>query len=111
VSSTEPGLDRHDWQTEWEQLEPLVTDSPIEALPELDALVERMLQERGYPVEVPEDDVEARLVDEPEILAEFVVAREVARAVDRGEDVDPGDVGQAIGSYRSLYEFLLQNSA
>ena len=104
----EPGLDRHEWETEWQQLEPLVVDSPIEALPELDDLVERMMRERGYPVEVPNEDLEARLVDEPEILAEFLSAREVARAVDRGDDIDPGDVGQAIGSYRSLYEFLLE---
>ena len=30
----EPGLDQHDWESEWQLLEPLVRDSPAEALPE-----------------------------------------------------------------------------
>ena len=33
---SEPGLDRHEWETEWEQLEPDLEDSPSEALNELD---------------------------------------------------------------------------
>ena len=43
----EPGLDRHEWETEWQALEPLVVDSPAEALPEVDRLVGRMLAERA----------------------------------------------------------------
>ena len=43
----EPGLDRHEWETEWQALEPQVEDSPAEALPELDKLIERMLVEQG----------------------------------------------------------------
>jgi hypothetical protein len=99
----EPGIDRHEWETEWEALEPLVVDSPAEALPELDALVERMMVESGYPV----DEEGGREHAEPEVVAEFLEARRIAEAADRGEDVDPGDIGAAITSYRSLYEFLL----
>ena len=107
MSSIEPGLDRHDWETEWQQLEPLVVDSPGEALPELDDLVARMMSERGYPTVMPEDEARARELDQPEILAEFLEARRVAKAVEAGEDVDPGDIGAAISGYRNLYEFLL----
>ncbi len=107
MSSIEPGLDRHDWETEWQQLEPLVVDSPGEALPELDDLVERMMTERGYPTVLPEADAEARELDQPEILAEFLEARRIARLVEEGGDVDPGDIGAAISGYRNLYEFLL----
>jgi hypothetical protein len=106
----DPGLDRHGWETEWEALEPLVVDSPGEALPELDRLVGRMLAERGYPVDAEETGTET-VVDEegiePEVLAGFRVARETARQLDRGEDVAPGDIGQAVGLYRELYEHLL----
>lgn len=106
----DPGLDRHEWETEWEALEPLVVDSPGEALPELDRLVGRMLAERGYPLEEegaePESVVDEEGID-PEVLAGFRVAREITRQVDRGEDVAPGDVGQAVGLYRELYEHLL----
>jgi hypothetical protein len=106
----DPGLDRHDWETEWQALEPLVVDSPAEALPELDDLVGRMLAESGYPLEEEETEpaspVEEEGVD-PEVLAAFRVAREIARRVERGEDVDPGDVAHAVGLYRELYEHLL----
>ena len=100
----EPGLDRHEWESEWQALEPLVVDSPAEALPELDSLVERMLVEEGYPVGgEPVDDGGV----DPEVLASFRVAREITRRADAGEDVDPGDIGYAVGLYRELYGHLL----
>jgi hypothetical protein len=102
---SEPGLDRHEWESEWAELEPLVVDSPAEALPELDDLVARMLVESGYPVDTP-DVVDDEGTD-PEVLASFGAAREITRRVDRGEDYDPGDVGQAVGLYRELYDHLL----
>jgi hypothetical protein len=105
MSFPEPGIDRHQWESEWQALEPLVVDSPEEALPELDSLVERMLAEAGYPVATadPIDDEGA----DPEVRASFRVAREITRRVDAGEDVGPGDVGHAITLYRELYEHLL----
>ena len=99
----EPGLDRHEWETEWQGLEPLIVDSPTEALPEVDGLIERMMVARGYPI------TEERALDsiDPEIVAEFLEARRVARLADAGERVDPGDVGAAVTSYRNLYEHLI----
>ena len=100
----EPGLDRHEWETEWQALEPLVADSPAEALSELDDLVERMMASRGLPV--AEDAVEEP--PEPELLAEFLEARRITRLVESGEAVDPGDVGAAVAGYRNLYARLLE---
>ena len=99
----EPGLDRHEWETEWQGLEPLVVDSPAEALPELDDLVARMLTERGYPL----TEEQAPESSDPEVVAEFLEARRITREVERGEPVDPGDIGAAVTGYRNLYEFLL----
>jgi hypothetical protein len=99
----EPGLDRHEWETEWEALEPLVVDSPAEALPEVDRLVERMLGERGYPT----TEAEAHDAADPAVVAEFLEARRITTLVDGGENVDPGDIGAAITAYRNLYELLL----
>jgi hypothetical protein len=100
----EPGLDRHEWETEWEALEPLVVDSPTEALPEVDRLVERMLVERGYPT----TEEEAHDAADPAMVAEFLEARRIATLVDGGKNVDPGDIGAAITAYRNLYELLLE---
>jgi hypothetical protein len=101
----EPGLDRHAWESEWQQLEPLVVDSPVEALGDLDDLIRRMLVEAGYPVDTP-DAVDDEGVD-PEVLGSYRAAHEIRLIVDRGDDFDPGDVGQAIGLYREIYEHVL----
>jgi hypothetical protein len=103
----EPGLDRHEWEIEWEALEPLVVDSPAEALPEVDRLVERMLVERGYPT----TEEGAQDAADPAVVAEFLEARRIATLVDAGENVDPGDIGAAITAYRNLYELLLEEYA
>jgi hypothetical protein len=99
----EPGLDRHEWETEWQALEPLVVDSPGEALPEVDRLIERMLEERGYPT----TEEHAQDAADPAVVAEFLEARRITTLVDEGETVDPGDVGAAVTAYRNLYELLL----
>ena len=99
----EPGLDRHEWETEWQGLQPLIVDSPAEALPEVDRLIERMLTERGYPT----TEEEARDSASPELVAEVLEARRITNMIERGETDDPGEIGAAITAYRNLYEFLL----
>jgi hypothetical protein len=98
----EPGLDRHEWETEWQALELLVVDSPQEALPELDGLIERMMVAHGYSLE-PDEVEEAA---EHDIVAEFLEARRITRLAESGEAVDPG-VGAAIAGYRNVYEHLM----
>ena len=105
MSMEEPGLDQHEWESEWQALEPLVVASPAEALPELDDLIGRRLAEAGYPVDTPEE-VDDEGVD-PEVMVSFRVAREITRRLDAGEDFDPGDVAHAIGLYRELYSHVL----
>ena len=104
---TEPGLDLHEWETQWQDLEPLVEESPLEALPELDRLVEGLLEARGY---APNDPVAAQ-GDEPEILANFRSAREIARLWDSGADISPGEVAQAIEDYRNVYASVIEQRA
>jgi hypothetical protein len=100
----EPGLSRHEWESEWAALEEQLEDSPADVLPELDDLVERMLNERGFAI----DDPVVREGDEREVVAEFLAAREITRLLADGSDgVSPGDVGAAVNGYRSVYEYLL----
>ena len=100
----EPGLSRHEWESEWAALQEELEESPAGALTELDDLVERMLNERGYAL----DDPVAREGDEREVVVEFLAAREITRLVDEGSDaVSPGDVAAAVNGYRSIYEYLI----
>jgi hypothetical protein len=103
MSTPEPGLDRHEWETELQALEPELADAPADALPEFQRLVERMLAERGF---APDDPVVSE-GDEPEVLAEFRAATETVRALERADDVDPGDVAAAVNGLRAVFDYLV----
>ena len=104
MSQLEPGLNRHEWETEWQALEEELRDAPAEALPEVADLIRRMLDENGIAV----DDAVADDGIEPEYLAEWRQASETARRVDAGETVDPGDVAAAVNGFRELYERMIE---
>jgi hypothetical protein len=104
VGMRDPGLDRHEWETAWQALEAELEDSPGETLPEVGDLIERMMVDRKIPIhdEVADDGID------PELLADFRSARDVAQRVERGEDVDPAEIGQAIRNYREIYAQLIE---
>jgi hypothetical protein len=104
----DPGLDRHEWESEMAVLEDDLRDDPAAALPELDNLIARMLEETGYDV----SDPVVRGGDEREIVAEFLAAREIKNAYEAGsEELSAGDVGAAINGYRAIFDYLVQNRA
>ena len=103
----EPGLDKHLWESWWQQFDEDVQDSPAEALPELDRLIAQMLEARGYAL----DDPVARPGDESELVANYVSARELTQAVEAGTDVDREDIDTAIENYRAIYEYLIVERA
>ena len=99
----DPGPDRREWEAEWRALEPLLIDSPAEALPEVDRLLERLLRECGHPT----TEAEAHDAADPELVAEFLEARRLTSLIETGKTDDPTAVSAAITGYRNLYEFLL----
>ena len=103
MSMSEPGLDRHEWESELATLDEELRDSPAETLPDLADLVQRMLEERGYDL----DDAVLRKGDEREVVAQYQAAREVADRVERSEDADPGDIADAINGLRSLFDYIV----
>jgi hypothetical protein len=106
ISMYEPGLERHDWESEFAAIEEDLHTDPAESLAELDDLVHRMLLESGYDV----DDPVVRTGDEREVVAEYLAAHEIHTALERdAPNVSPGDVAAAINGYRSVYEFLIAN--
>ena len=101
---TEPGLDRHEWESEMQALEEQLAENPAEALPELDALVARMLEETGF---APDEPV-AVDGEEREVVSEFLAAREIKQAVEQDADgVSPGDVAAAINGYRAVFDHVV----
>jgi hypothetical protein len=91
----DPGLDRHEWTTEFAQVEEDMRDDPFDALPTLSELVERMLRERGFEL-APERN-------ESGVVHEFLDAKAIAG---QGEQADPGDVADALEKLVAIYRYL-----
>src|SRR5437660_11117408 len=70
-----PGLDLY----EWEALEEDLRTDPAQALPELDGLVARMLEDTGYDL----TDPIGRDGGEREVVSEYFAAHEIAEAAER----------------------------
>ena len=104
----DPGLNRHEWESEWEALEDDLRTDPAPALPELDRLVTRMLAESGYEL----TDPVVGEGEEREIVAEYLAAHEIVQAAERdSDDISPGDVASAINGYRAVYDHLVTTRA
>jgi len=84
---SEPGIDRHEWETRWAELEEALAEDPAGALPEACDLIEESL---GL------DDVN------DELQVTYQAARDTADAIERGDDVDPGDIGAAVENLRAI---------
>lgn len=100
---SEPGLDRHEWESEYDALEPELAAAPAEALPELADLVQRILGARGFQLDEPTTADGS----ERDVVFEYLAARAVSDRVERGEDVDPGDVGAAVIGLQGVYSHLI----
>ena len=103
---TEPGLDLHEWETQWQQLQDESVDEPAQALPEIVRLVEAMLRDRGFQLDEP---VTAE-GDDADIVRDFLAARELAASAETG-GADPEDVEVALEDLREIYDYITQDRA
>ncbi len=94
----EPGLDIHDWETRWQELQDLAVESPAEALPEIVRLTEQMLTERGFDLAANDQD----------LVRDFHGARELAAACEAGT-ATPGDTAAALENLRDIHDYLVQD--
>jgi hypothetical protein len=103
---TEPGLDLHEWQTRWQELEDAFAEAPDETIPEMVRFVEEMLVERGYELAEPVT-VEG---EDPDIVRQFLAAREQARLVEMGKG-NAEDIQTAYESLSEIYLYLVEDRA
>jgi hypothetical protein len=103
-SLSEPGLDLHEWQTRWQELEDAFAEEPAETLPEMVRFVQQLLGERGYELAEPVT-VEG---EDPDIVRQFLAARELARPVEAGKGNDE-DV-QAFESLSEIYLHIVETA-
>ena len=101
--ASEPGLDVHEWESEWASLEDDIADSPETALPYVHELITRVLKERR----VLDDALVLSEGAEPDWARTWEAGRDlVARLDDPGLDVERQDVLDQVDEYRALFETL-----
>jgi hypothetical protein len=103
----EPGLDLHEWETRWQELQELAADEPAETLPEIVRFVRQMLEERKYDLEYPV----VREGEDPDLVHDFRAAADLAGRLDAGAEVEPEDVATALDDLREIYEYLVTDRA
>jgi hypothetical protein len=97
MSQNEPGLELHDWETRWSELDEQLAEDPAGALPDACDFVERVFVE---------SEIDATGGENDELTAGYMAARETSDRIERGDEVDPGDIGAAIENLRAIYETL-----
>ena len=92
---------------QWRTVQAEFVDEPQRALASADELLQRVMAERGYPVE----DFDRRAADlsaeHPEVVEHYRAGRSLARP-SRGDGGSAEDLHQAMSHYRTLFEELVE---
>lgn len=99
---------RRRYDGNWKAVQTRFVDDPVGSVGEADELVERVMAERGYPMEDFEAQAELISVEHPEVVQNYRSAHEIYGAYGRGE-ASTEDLRQAMVHYRSLFEQLLES--
>jgi hypothetical protein len=98
---------RERYLQQWRVTQGRFVDDPTGAVSEADDLVQRVMRDRGYPV----DDFEQRAADisveHPELVEKYRTANGIARASERGE-ASTEDLRHSVRHYRALFVELLE---
>jgi hypothetical protein len=98
---------RERYVQQWQVTQGRFVDDPPGAVSEADDLVQRVMRDRGYPV----DDFEQRAADisveHPDLVEKYRTANGIARASERGE-ASTEDLRHSVRHYRALFVELLE---
>jgi len=90
----------------WQSTQTRFVDDPKGAVAEADALVQDVMQERGYPTKDFERRVDDISVDHPDLVEKYRTAHGIAQASERGE-ASTEDMRHSVRHYRALFAQLL----
>jgi hypothetical protein len=97
---------RRGFQQEWEETQGRFVDDPKGAVARADELVQRVMRERGYPVEDFDQRAADMSVEHPDLVEKYRTADGIARASERGE-ASTEDLRHSVRHYRALFVELL----
>jgi hypothetical protein len=91
---------------EWEGVQVRFVDDPVGATRDADRLVQKVMADRGYPMEEFDARADLLSVDHPTVIENYRAAHTTYLAYDRG-DASTEDLRQAMVYYRSLFQELV----
>ena len=92
---------------QWQSTQTRFVDDPTGAVEEADTLVQRVMQERGYPTKDFERRVADISVDHPDLVEKYRTAHGIAQASERNE-ASTEDLRHSVRHYRALFAELLE---
>ena len=100
---------RQAYTEEWRAVQERFIDEPRETVAAADALVQRVMVDRGYPVDEFDERVEMVTVDHPELAENYRVAHAIQERSD-GDEASTDDLRDAFQRYRALFAELLNEA-
>jgi hypothetical protein len=101
-----PDHDR--FAAEWTKVQAEFVEAPAEAVSDADVLIQRVMAERGYPVEDFERRAADMSVEHPGVVENYRSAHSIAvKEAREDRDVDTEALRKAMVYYRSLFDELL----
>lgn len=97
---------RERYRTEWLAIQRDFVDRPEASISTADALLDRVMRERGYPVDDFEEKAALVSVDHPQVVQDYRAARAV-RDRNTNHLASTDELRQALLRYRSLFDELL----
>ena len=100
---------RVEYLEQWRDAQALFVDDPARSIDEADALIRKVMRERGYGDSDFEQRIGAVSVDFPEAVGRYRAAHEVAIRARVG-DASTEDLRDALANYRALFDELATKS-
>ena len=92
---------------EWMATQEAFVDDPQMAITRADQLIQRVMRDRGYPVDDFEDRAAVVSVDHPQVVERYRRAHEIAEVSGAGR-AETEDLRQAMQDYRALFDELVE---
>lgn len=97
---------RTHYSEEWRSIQAEFVDEPGPAVSRADGLLQKIMQERGYPMERFEARTATLSVDHPQVVENYREGHRLATGGNGGEP-DTEDLRQAMRHYRALFDELV----
>jgi hypothetical protein len=100
--------DRDRFTSAWTKVQAEFVDTPAEAVSDADALIQRVMSQRGYPMEDFDRRAADISVEHPDVVENYRSAHSIAvKEAREGEDGNTEALRKAMVYYRSLFDELL----